>query len=78
MDDDIAIERRPRRATGAFVAFTLAMIVVMVFPVYALGNRIEPFVLGLPFSLFWVVAWIGVEFAGLIAFFLYEHGGGRA
>jgi hypothetical protein len=54
------------------------MVVVMIFPVYGLGNRIEPFELGLPFSLFWVVAWIAVEFVVLAAFYLYEHGGGRS
>jgi len=63
-----------RNATRAFVVFTIAMAVVMVFPVFALGNRVEPFVLGLPFSMAWVIFWIGVEFVGLIAFFRYEHG----
>ncbi len=63
-----------RNATRAFVIFTIAMAAVMVFPVFALGNRVEPFVLGLPFSMAWVIFWIGVEFIGLIAFFRYEHG----
>ena len=74
-DEGAVARRRPRRATGAFVAFTIAMVLVMIFPVYGLGNRVEPFVLGLPWSLAWVVFWIGVEFVGLIAFYLYEHGG---
>lgn len=65
---------RQRNATRAFVVFTIAMAVVMVFPVFALGNRVEPFVLGLPFSMAWVIFWIGVEFIGLIVFFRYEHG----
>ncbi len=66
---------RRRSATGAFALFTIAMVAVMVFPIYALGNRVEPFVLGLPFSMFWVIAWIAVVFVGLIAFYRYEHGG---
>lgn len=66
---------KPRSATGAFALFTVAMVLVMVFPIYALGNRVEPFVLGLPFSMAWVIAWIVVEFVGLIAFYRYEHGG---
>ena len=36
-------------------------------------NRV-PYVFGMPFSMFWVVFWIGVEFFGVIGFFLYEHG----
>jgi len=76
MDDEGTVaRRRPRRATVAFAVFTVAMVLVMIFPVYGLGNRVEPFVLGLPWSLAWVVFWIGVEFVGLIAFYLYEHGG---
>lgn len=78
MEHDVAAERPPRRASRAFVAFAVLMVLVMIFPIYALGNRVEPFVIGLPFSLFWVVFWIAVEFVVLIAFFLYEHGGGRA
>jgi hypothetical protein len=46
----------------------------MIFPIFGIGNRVEPFVLGLPFSMFWVVFWIAVEFLGLVAFFVYEHG----
>ncbi len=63
-----------RNATRAFVIFTIAMALVMVFPIFALGNRVEPFVLGLPFSMAWVIFWIGVEFVALVAFFRYEHG----
>ena len=60
-----------------FVAFTVAILLVMIFPIYGLGNRVEPYVLGLPFSMVWVIFWIIVEFFGVIAFFLYEHGGGE-
>lgn len=66
--------RRGRRATGLYVAFVIGMLLVMIFPIYGLGNRVEPFVLGLPFSLFWIVFWIAVEFVVLLAFFYYEHG----
>jgi sterol desaturase/sphingolipid hydroxylase (fatty acid hydroxylase superfamily) len=65
-----------RRASRAFVIFTIAMMAVMVFPLFAIGNRIEPMVLGLPFSMAWVVGWILVEFVVLVGFYRYEHGGG--
>ena len=61
-----------RVATRAFVLFIIAIALVMIFPIYGLGNRVEPYVLGVPFSMFWVIFWIGVEFFGLIAFFLVE------
>ena len=64
-----------RTATPAFVGFVIAITLVMIFPIYGLGNRVEPSVLGMPFSMIWVVFWIVVEFFGVIAFFLYEHGG---
>ncbi len=68
-------ERAPRRAERAFALFTVALVAVMIFPLFALGNRVEPMILGLPFSMAWVVGWIVVEFVALIGFFLYEHGG---
>ena len=34
-------------------------------------------VLGMPFSLFWIVAWIGVEFVGLLCFIAYKFSGSR-
>ena len=64
-----------RVATRAFVLFIIAIALVMIFPIYGLGNRVEPYVLGVPFSMFWVIFWIIVEFFTVIAFFLYEHGG---
>ena len=57
------------------------MVLVMIFPIYGLANRVEPMILGMPFSLFWIVAWIvawiGVEFVGLLYFIAYEFSGSR-
>jgi hypothetical protein len=58
----------------AFALFTIIILLLMMFPLYGLGNSALPIVIGLPFSLFWVVFWIGVEFVGLIAFIRYEYG----
>jgi sterol desaturase/sphingolipid hydroxylase (fatty acid hydroxylase superfamily) len=70
-----AVEPTGRKsATRGVIIFTVALALVMIFPIFAIGNRVEPFVLGLPFSMFWVVFWITVEFLGLVAFFVYEHG----
>ena len=34
------------------------------------GGRIEPYIVGLPFSLAWTVGWIVVTFGGLLAYHL--------
>jgi hypothetical protein len=38
-------------------------------------NRVEPLVLGLPFLLFWMLAWVMVTPAFLGAAYLLRHGG---
>ena len=41
----------------------------MTWPGYAtFGNRIEPYVFGLPFSFFWVVAWVVATFVVLVIY----------
>ena len=62
-----------RDASKAFAVFTAIMVLVMIFPIYGLANRVEPMILGMPFSLFW----IGVEFVGLLCFIAYEFSGSR-
>jgi len=45
----------------------------LVWPGYAwFGNRIEPFVLGLPFSLAWVVGWVVLTFGVLVVYHLTD------
>ncbi|WP_281657661.1 DUF3311 domain-containing protein [Halobacillus sp. Cin3] len=43
---------------------------LMVFPLFTLGNRETPFIMGLPFSVFWVIFWILITF--IIVLFLYR------
>ncbi len=69
----------PRRAQrlrhvlfGIYVVLCLG---AMTWPGYArLGNAIEPYVLGLPLSLAWVLGWVLATFAVLV---LYHATGGR-
>ena len=56
-----------------FIIFAVFIALVMVFPIFGLANRGEPRVLGMPFSMIWVIFWIGVEFVVLVAFFLSEE-----
>jgi hypothetical protein len=40
--------------------------VFLTYPGMVPFNRIEPLVLGLPFSMFWIVLWVAIVFAGLL------------
>lgn len=53
----------------------LVCILAMIWPGALIANRIEPYVLGLPFFFFWYVAWVFVLFAGLTALYWLENGG---
>ncbi|TMU85088.1 DUF3311 domain-containing protein [Bacillus sp. BHET2] len=43
---------------------------LLVFPLFSLGNRATPMVMGMPFSVFWVIFWIIITF--LIVLVLYR------
>ena len=53
-----------------FFFFSIFIMLLLIFPIYSLGNRIDPAFLGLPFSLGWIVMCIIVQFLGIL-FFLY-------
>lgn len=47
-----------RRFKTMFIVVCTALLLPLLFPLYALGNRAEPIVLGLPFSFFWVLLFV--------------------
>ncbi len=52
-----------------FAVYAVICLGAMTWPGYAkFGNSIEPYVLGLPFSFFWVVAWVGATFVVLLIY----------
>ena len=56
-------------AHALFGGYALVCLAALTWPGYALlGNRIEPYVLGLPFSLAWNVFWVVLTFFVLAAF----------
>jgi membrane protein implicated in regulation of membrane protease activity len=61
---------RPRRARLLFAAWLAAAAVFLTWPGALPFNRIRPYVLGLPFSLAWVVLWI---VAGLVVFLVMDR-----
>jgi hypothetical protein len=62
-----------------FIAYALLCAAALTWPGYAwLGNRIEPFVLGLPFSFAWVIAWVIASFFALLIFHRATERRGRS
>ena len=53
-----------------FFLFSIFILVLLIFPVYNIGNRVDPFIFGIPFSLFWIIACILIQFTGIL-FFLF-------
>lgn len=55
------------------ITYFILMLVAVTYPGYVLFNDIRPFVLGLPFSLFWQVLWICGAVLMLTLLYLWEH-----
>ena len=54
---------------GLFAAYVVACLCAVCWPGYpAFGNSIEPYVLGLPFSLAWTLGWVLLTFVVLLAY----------
>ena len=53
-----------------FFLFSIFILTLLIFPVYNVGNRVDPFIFGIPFSLFWIVVCILIQFIGIV-FFLF-------
>jgi hypothetical protein len=43
---------------------------LLIFPLFLIGNRATPIIMGMPFSVFWVILWIIITF--LIVLILYR------
>lgn len=62
-----------RRRVILFVCVVAAAGVALVWPVYPAVSSIRPYILGLPFSLAWVVGWLLVVFASLVVVYRAEE-----
>ena len=59
-----------RRPYFLFAAYCVVCLLASIWPGFAyLGARIEPRVLGLPFSFAWVIGWVLLTFVVLIFFY---------
>ena len=53
-----------------FFLFSTFILFLLIFPIYNVGNKVDPFIFGMPFSLFWIIACILIQFVGIL-FFLF-------
>ena len=63
---------RQRRVYLGATAVLVVVFLALIWPVYPLFAGIRPFVLGVPLSLAWVVAWLLVSFVTLLCVFVWE------
>ena len=63
-----------RRWRGAVIGVVIAAGLALIWPVYSWVGAIEPYVMGLPFSLSWVVGWLVAVFVALGSLYLREEG----
>lgn len=63
-----------KRRRLLFVAVYLAVVAMLVWPVYPVFSGVFPLILGLPLSLAWVVLALALSFAALVVLYLTEEG----
>jgi len=61
---DVTPEERKRKIF--WLLFFVVVFCAQVWPIYMIGNRVCPLILGMPFSMAWIVLWIIIELIGLI------------
>jgi hypothetical protein len=59
-----------------FLLYFLVCFLANVWPIALIANRIEPFIFGLPFFIFWAVLWSLLIFIGIVALYLSEKNPG--
>ncbi|MEM6645917.1 MAG: hypothetical protein AAF730_06665 [Bacteroidota bacterium] len=62
-----------RRKRLGFAALVLLAFCALTAPAYTLVAHAQPFVLGLPLSLAWIIGWMLMMFAALIALYRSDH-----
>ena len=62
--------KRKDKINFYFFLFSIFILALLIFPIYSVGNRVDPFIFGVPFSLVWISACILIQFVGIL-FFLF-------
>ncbi len=71
------LSKTERRIYGAVTVIFIGVFLATMWPIYPLFNRIRPFVLGMPASLFYLLVLVFVSFFSLLALYRWEDGRGK-
>jgi hypothetical protein len=72
-----SLSARERLVYGAVTVLFIGGFFATIWPIYPLFNRIRPFVLGIPFSLFYLIILVGVCFGAMLALYIWEDRHGK-
>ena len=61
-----------KRSIFWFIYFLICAL-AQVWPLYLIANRTDPYVFGMPFSMFWVALWIAIIFIGTLSKYRQEY-----
>lgn len=50
----------------------VVLLLALTFPGYALANRVDPILLGMPFSMFWIVLWVVIGAVALLVVYFKD------
>jgi len=64
---------KKRRYRLVFSFMCIAYLLAMIWPVHAVFSTVYPFVLGLPFSIFWLLVWNLLLAGALVVLYLGDH-----
>ena len=72
------LDPRLRRLYRSLLLFYMLLTLALIWPVATLFSRVQPIVLGMPFSLFSIAALIVTSFSVLLALFIWEGRSGKS
>jgi hypothetical protein len=72
-----ALSPTERLVYGAVTLVFVAAFGATMWPISAVFSRIRPFVLGVPFSLFYLIVLVALCFASMLALYLWEDHRGK-
>lgn len=73
-------KKMPKERKSKYVFFLIYFIVLVwaeVWPIFLIGNRVRPYILGLPFSMFWTAAVVMAGFVGMLFLYNFDVKGGE-
>ena len=60
-----------------FLVYFIILVWAEVWPIFLIGNRVRPYILGLPFSMFWTAAVVMAGFVGMLFLYNFDVKGGE-